>query len=44
MNQEYKIEYLYLTEEIVPRKKQEEKKINEEKRVEIIQVFGEEEN
>ena len=38
----YEMEYLYLTEEIAPRKIKDGKQIDEEKRVEIIQVFGEE--
>jgi|LauGreDrversion4_2_1035121.scaffolds.fasta_scaffold295826_3 hypothetical protein len=44
MTEKYKVEYLYLEEEIGPIKFKKEKKSDEEKRVEIIQIFGEEEN
>lgn len=43
MSKQYELEYLYLEEQIPPKFLKKEKSISEEKRVEIIQVFGEEE-
>ncbi len=43
MNQQYEFQYLYLEYELSPKMIKEEGSPNEEKRVEVIQVFGEEE-
>ncbi len=43
MSNQYEFEYLYLEEQIPPKFLKKEESLNEEKRVEIIQVFGQEE-